>query len=217
MLRLSMAQGLNGAVRERASRWPNFTSRADKERLFALRARSDLVFTSAKTLRQEGILPPLFHPTPSRPAWAVLSLKGDFPSFLLEAPPPRPPLFLVCPHQPLQELCQPNQRWVPLTQKPDGSPRLEELLQYFQHHGFSQFLLESGPTLSSFFFDQDLVDEIHLTLSPKIFASDDPLGLCPFLTRSQPLHFTLIGCETIHHETHLTFSRNRKEPLNSSD
>jgi diaminohydroxyphosphoribosylaminopyrimidine deaminase / 5-amino-6-(5-phosphoribosylamino)uracil reductase len=49
-----------------------------------------------------------------------------------------------------------------------------ELLAAFLHkEGFKNVLVEAGPTLLSTFLEHDLIDEIFLTLAPKIFGNSN--------------------------------------------
>lgn len=48
---------------------------------------------------------------------------------------------------------------------------LKKLAVYLQKQGFKNTLLEGGPTLMGSFLEADLIDEIFLTLAPKIFGS----------------------------------------------
>ena len=49
-----------------------------------------------------------------------------------------------------------------------------ELLATFLHkEGFKNVLVEAGPTLLSTFLEHDLIDEIFLTLAPKIFGNSN--------------------------------------------
>lgn len=61
---------------------------------------------------------------------------------------------------------------------------IEELIKSLEERGFEQMLLLSGENLNEEFFEKKLVDEIYLTLEPKIFGSgrgmvaDSNLDIC---------------------------------------
>jgi len=48
---------------------------------------------------------------------------------------------------------------------------LEQLIMELESRGFKQMLLLSGENLNRKFFESNLIDEIYLTLEPKVFGS----------------------------------------------
>jgi len=48
---------------------------------------------------------------------------------------------------------------------------IPELIQNLENRGFNRMLLLSGENLNKEFFENDLIDEIYLTIEPKIFGS----------------------------------------------
>lgn len=49
---------------------------------------------------------------------------------------------------------------------------LSELMSKLHKKGYKRVLVEGGPTLLTSFLKEDLIDEIFLTISPKIFGSE---------------------------------------------
>lgn len=48
---------------------------------------------------------------------------------------------------------------------------LESLIKTLQNNGYKHILVEGGPTLLGSFLEKDLIDEIFLTIAPKIYGS----------------------------------------------
>lgn len=53
------------------------------------------------------------------------------------------------------------------------SGKLLVLVNQLQQEGYQYVLVEGGPTLLASFFKEDLIDEIFLTIAPKIFGNQD--------------------------------------------
>lgn len=50
---------------------------------------------------------------------------------------------------------------------------LQKIVSMLKRKGYKQVLIEGGPTLLASFLREDLLDEIFLTISPKIFGNDN--------------------------------------------
>lgn len=57
------------------------------------------------------------------------------------------------------------------------SHNLLDLVSMLQEKGYKKVLVEGGPTLLTSFLKEDLIDEIFLTVSPKIFGSEKDVTL----------------------------------------
>ncbi len=55
---------------------------------------------------------------------------------------------------------------------------IDELVKELKEEGYKHILVEGGPTLLGSFLDKGLIDEVFLTLAPKIYGSK------PFLTKT---------------------------------
>jgi 2,5-diamino-6-(ribosylamino)-4(3H)-pyrimidinone 5'-phosphate reductase len=54
---------------------------------------------------------------------------------------------------------------------------VEDVVRDLGRRGVRRILCEGGPTLNAALFDAHLVDEIFLTIAPKLFGGDDPLTI----------------------------------------
>jgi riboflavin biosynthesis pyrimidine reductase len=78
-------------------------------------------------------------------------------------------------------------------------------------HGVERLLVEGGSEINASFLALDLVDELFLTIAPKVklgrsvptFAGGDPLP------RAQMLRFELVSCVPVEGEIFVRYARNR--------
>jgi riboflavin-specific deaminase-like protein len=73
----------------------------------------------------------------------------------------------------------------------DDLPRLMAYLH--EHHGVRSVLCEGGPTLNSFLFAADVVDELFLTLNPKILGGASALTIVAGRELVEPLEPALVS------------------------
>jgi riboflavin-specific deaminase-like protein len=73
----------------------------------------------------------------------------------------------------------------------DDLPRLLAYLQ--ERHGVRSVLCEGGPTLNSFLFAADVVDELFLTLNPKILGGASALTIVAGRELVEPLEPSLVS------------------------
>jgi riboflavin-specific deaminase-like protein len=73
----------------------------------------------------------------------------------------------------------------------DDLPRLMGYLH--ERHGVRSVLCEGGPTLNSFLFAADLVDELFLTLSPKVLSGASALTIVAGRELVEPLEPSLVS------------------------
>jgi riboflavin-specific deaminase-like protein len=73
----------------------------------------------------------------------------------------------------------------------DDLPRLMSYLK--EQHGVRSVLCEGGPTLNSYLFAADLVDELFLTLNPKVIGGAAALTIVAGRERVEPLEPRLVS------------------------
>lgn len=89
---------------------------------------------------------------------------------------------------------------------------LSDVSKYLSKHGYIHVLVEGGPTLLGSFFKEDLIDEIFLTLAPKIinghskefFTMNDGELLNP----KQIRNWKLLSFKNVKNELFLRYQRN---------
>lgn len=89
---------------------------------------------------------------------------------------------------------------------------LKKLVSDIYQKGYRKVLVEGGPTLLASFLKEDLLDEIFLTIAPKIFGSSkDTLTLVEsyLFPPSKIKKFKLISVKKIKDEVFLRYGRSR--------
>ncbi|GAT08076.1 pyrimidine reductase family protein [Mycolicibacterium novocastrense] len=147
----------------------------DQQLLVALRGFADVVLVGAATARAESYGPVKPSATAGRTARiAVVSRSGRLPDSLLADPAQRP--ILVTSARAVSEHgLDRDKRWELLiagTDTVDVRAMVIELAQ----RGMGRVLCEGGPTLLDELVGADLVDEICVTLAPKLAGARLPGG-----------------------------------------
>lgn len=172
-------------------------SEIDRVIMIALRAQADAILWGAGTLRAEPVgrgVPEAMEPArilrglTAQPLLVVLSASGDVP---LErgvfAEPERAIVFVA--NQTLREAVERlRQRAIVQTvgeETPDPAAALDWLAR---ERGVRHVVCEGGPTLNHALIRAGLVDELFLTLAPKLIAGDGrPITNGPVLNPPQSL------------------------------
>lgn len=93
------------------------------------------------------------------------------------------------------------------------SHNLPDLVSMLQEKGYKRVLVEGGPTLLTSFLKEDLIDEIFLTISPKIFGSEKDITLTLvegyLFPPNQIKKFKLISVKKMGDEVFLRYRTNR--------
>jgi riboflavin-specific deaminase-like protein len=173
----------------------------DRALFHRLRAQADAVMVGAGTVRAER-----YHPLIRDPELRELRAErglGDPLAVIVSAS------LRLDPAIPL--LADPASRIVVMTSSTDeleGSVAsieylrgeggeempLTQLLQRLRReHGVRSIVCEGGPTLNASLLLEDLVDELFLTIAPKVVGGAEPLTIVSGPLLAQPLEFELAG------------------------
>lgn len=181
-----MAASLDGKITTITHDLIGFGGAEDRAYMDRLRARADLVLIGAGTLRAED--PPLLVREPDliaqrrneqrepQPINAVVSRTLDFvieSSAFFNCPETRKWVFTsaTAPAERVRAL----QRYAELIFLPENAGEeldLSALVQSASAQGVKQLLLEGGGNLNFAMLQQDLIDEINITLCPLVFGGD---------------------------------------------
>lgn len=83
-----------------------------------------------------------------------------------------------------------------------------ELVSYLQKKGVRHVFIDGGPHLLGSFFEQDFIDEIFLTIAPRIFGNDQNAAITMVEGRLFPPHkikLKLISMERVENEVFLRY------------
>ncbi len=175
-LRLNLVSTLDGRAAGSDGTSESLTSRADRTILGVIRELSDVVLVGAESVRREGYL------RPKRAALAVVTASGDLRGHRLEAPAVHHLLVLTTDRgaRLVAETASSAQILVL-----DGDEKLDvgDVVRALRRAGFERIVAEGGPTLAAQLLDAGVVDEICLTVMPRIGGpalpvfTSSPLGI----------------------------------------
>lgn len=163
-LRANMVASLDGAA-YLAGRTAGLSGAADRELCAALRAMADAILVGAGTVTLERYRPA---GVPIAVVSGRLSLDLAGPLF---ASPPARPLLLTCAAAPAARLAAAREVADVIVAGSD-TVDLAGALAALRERGLNQLLCEGGPILLAHLFRADLVDELCLTLSPRLLGGD---------------------------------------------
>lgn len=218
---LCLAVSLDGQLHDGQGKTPAFTSRADRHKLFRLRSESDVILVGSNTVREEQ-LPPRIRSLelqqmrtrsglPPHPTVVVVTASGNLP---IEGDYFQQSLQKVMVMTTDLTASSCGAKWAAHGIKTisAGTPlSLAKGLKRIGRMGFRRVLAEGGGILAQNLFQQDLVDEFHLTVSPVILGGQDRprLGSGPPLTAPRWLH--LVSVKNLDSELHLVYTRPHSE------
>jgi riboflavin biosynthesis pyrimidine reductase len=182
-VRVNMIFSADGAANFGGRAGP-LSGETDQQLLNVLRGFADVVLVGAATARAEDYGPVrLSEPQQAQrhrdgrtrpPPIAVISRTGELPTRLVSNPD-QPPLLVTCAESPARYDVGGDQRCGVLVAG-EGSVDVLRALALLRSHGLSRVLCEGGPTLLDELVDADAVDEICVTLAPKL-GGHQPVGL----------------------------------------
>jgi riboflavin biosynthesis pyrimidine reductase len=181
-VRVNMIFSADGAATFGGRAGP-LSSETDQELLKILRGFADVVLVGAATARAEDYGPVRLSEIQQvqrhregrtkPPPIAVISRTGELPTRLVSNPD-QPPLLVTCAESPRHDAGG-DQRCGVLVAG-EGSVDVVRAVALLRSHGLSRILCEGGPTLLDELVTADAVDEICVTLAPKLVAHQ-PVGL----------------------------------------
>lgn len=138
-----------------------------RQRVHELRGRMDAIITGAGTVRRDDPLLTARPPGPRMPTRIVLSRRAELPADckLLQTVADAPLILATTSAGSL-----PGVEILPIAPDVHGFPSPSALLLELGRRGFTNILIEAGPTLTGAFLDCRLVDEVHVFVAPKILG-----------------------------------------------
>ena len=180
-------------------------STADKRLMRELRAEADVVLHGAGTVRADPLsarVPPdlveqrLARGLSRQPLGAIVTRSGDLPV--------RHPYYesssviyvtssaAVAVELPTVEVCRVS--------------TVVDVLQDLARRGARRVLCEGGPTLNSALFANGLVDEVFLTIAPKLVGGEDPLTIIEGPRLPSTIHLELRSLVELEGELFLRYA-----------
>lgn len=169
-VRLTMVSTLDGRAAGADGTSESLTSRVDRTVLGVIRELCDAVLVGAETLRREPTLVPRARPL------VVLTASGRLEGIRPPGTAPRPTVLVVSTPEGAARAAaeHPWVETVAFEQDGDRLP-LPAVLDALRARGLRRITAEGGPTLAGALVEQGLVDELCLTISPRLGGSALPL------------------------------------------
>ena len=154
----------------------------DQQLFKALRGLADVVLVGAGTARAENYGPVRLSDAQREwragrgladvPPIAVVSMTGNLPQSLFDPSAPAP--ILVTSAQAVARHHLSGERWQLLIAG-DDTVAVSDAVQQLKSQGLQRILCEGGPTLLDSLVDEGLVDELCVTIAPRL-AGGQPVG-----------------------------------------
>jgi 2,5-diamino-6-(ribosylamino)-4(3H)-pyrimidinone 5'-phosphate reductase len=141
-------------------------SQIDRQTMRNLRSHADAVMIGANTLRAEKLSLGLDDPAGPQPLAVIATSSGDIPLESNLIVGERQEVLVIAPEN---ITVRSGERRVPTDRS--GNIDLREALKILKaEHAVDLLVVEGGPSLSHSLISQNLVDELFLTLSPKLLG-----------------------------------------------
>lgn len=212
-VRANMVFSADGAAAI-AGRVQGLTCPADQRLLEHLRGYADVVLVGAATARAEGYGPVRLSAEQKKqrhtkgyanpPRIAVVSLSGQLPASLYDSSGPPPILITSDNAAAMNNLCTDERRQVLVAGKLRVDVRIAVAL--LRQAGLHRILCEGGPTLLDEITRADLLDEICVTIAPRL-AGAQPVGSPPIHPLTLPVGIQLRHALVHHDYLFLRYSR----------
>ncbi len=176
-LRLNLVSSLDGRAVGEDGTSDSLTTRTDRMLLGVIREASDAVLVGANTVRLESL------GRPRRTTLVVLSASGDLtghgfaPRAGVDGEPGAPVIVVTTGagvHAVARTLAGIEHEVLELRGDDAGLP-LPRVLEALRTHGMGRIVVEGGPSLASSLLVAGLVDEVCLTVVPRIAGSGIPI------------------------------------------
>ena len=171
-LRLSLIATLDGRAAGADGTSESLTSRTDRMILGVIRQHADVVLVGAESVRREGYL------RPRRAALAIVSASGNLTGHRLDTHPDRKAAVFVLTTEAGAARAAgsaPNATVLTLPAAVDGRIPPAALVSALRDRGFRGISAEGGPSLAAQLINANLVDEVCLTIVPRVGGPSLPL------------------------------------------
>lgn len=168
-LRLNFVSTLDGRAAGVDGTSQSLTSRADRTILGVIREMSDLVLVGAESVRREGYV------RPKRAALAVVTATGDLGGHRLDDPSADHPLIVLTTDSGAPRVAQTLPSAQVLVLDGDGALDVNDVVATLRRAGYGRIVAEGGPRLAAQLFEASLVDELCLTVMPRLGGPALPL------------------------------------------
>ncbi len=194
-LRLNLVSTLDGRAAGSDGTSESLTSRADRTIFGVIRELSDLVLVGAESVRREGYL------RPKRAALAIVTASGNLRGNRLDphgVERSDHPLLVITTDHGAREAAATLPSAQVLVMNGDSAEQLDlaDVVSALRRAGFARIAAEGGPRLAAQLLEEGLVDELCLSVMPRLGGPALPLLTSSPLTIHDAQPHTLIVDET---------------------
>lgn len=170
-VRLNLVTTLDGRAAGSDGTSESLTSRTDRMILGVIREHADVVLVGAETVRREGLR------RPRRAALAIVSASGDLTGHRLDADDRTTPIIVLTTESGAARAAGtvPDATVIPLPVGSDGRLPITTVVEVLRSRGLGGIAAEGGPALAAQLLAAGLVDELCLTVMPRLGGPTVPL------------------------------------------
>lgn len=171
-VRLTLVSTVDGRAAGGDGTSESLTSRTDRMVLGVIRQHADVVLVGAETVRREGLR------RPRRAALAIVSASGDLGGHRLSTAEGRTsPVIVLTTEAGAHRAADavPDAAIETLTTGPDGRIPVAAIIAALRARELVGIAAEGGPALAAQLLAADLVDELCLTVMPRLGGPDLPV------------------------------------------
>lgn len=187
---------------------------ADRKHMLVLRKRADAVFVGASTLRSHPLA--MLSGTSGKQPWNVIlssRLDGMSPDWKFFTEPRTKKIIFVS-HDAPETRIRKFSRVAEIHRLEKITPRnpvAKQIVQSLSKLGVKKLLVEGGGSVMWDFIRSDLLDEINLTLTPRILGGTEAPTLVDGdgFTPEQVTNYKLKSCRRLKDELYLVYSKKR--------
>lgn len=177
---MNVAMSADGKISSRRRESFPLGSPTDRELMDILRARADAVVIGASTLRHDGWAIRVRTPRvrerrvargrPPHPLNVVLTTRLDLPAGCQFFTHARTEKLVITTRQATPRRVQRFSRLAEVAVLPRRTLRVVDVVHLLEDRGVKRLLIEGGGELNYSFFEAGLVDELYLTVTPRIIG-----------------------------------------------
>ncbi len=175
---LSAAVSLDGKIATKTGD-SEISSKQDKIRVHKLRARSDAILVGKNTVKKDDPLLTVRYAKGKNPTRIVLDSRAEIPtnSKIIKTSHQIPTIIAVSKKVPKKNLSRIAKHPVRIISAGNKKVELKKLLKLLHKERIRTILLEGGGTTNWDFVNKNLVDEVIVTISPRLVGGKDATTL----------------------------------------
>lgn len=214
----NLATSLDGKIATRGREQFHLGTPADRKQMQVLRKKADVIVMGASTLRTHKAFCPVFG-AKKQPANAIISssLEGISPEWpFFKSSSYRRILFITQTLSPARRKAFEKTSEIIELRAPQKAnqarPIAEQVLAALSDRGMTQILVEGGGGVMWDFASHNLIDEYHVTLTPRIIGGTESPTLVdgPGLLPKEVLNLKLTRCRRLGDELYLTYRKTNR-------